>query len=539
MASSADDDDDDDLPPLVGENGKVMGAAHAKESDDDDNMPPPVPDGVPAKSNVQAPANSRNEDSDDDGMPPLVADGAPPPSKDEAVSVESVAAHTLAEAHDGEEDDEMPPLVADSTTLPSKAEAVAVEPAAVGTPATAEAPVGEDAPELSADGAEAVLTSAPPEGMSHEDALRATAALQAAAAMETASRPGRDGSGAEPLSAESAMRALLAETKAPKPERKEPDEKTKRMVTAIAKDDFEECEDAIMQGADVTVDCGGGMRALHLSALRGEMFLTELLIAHGADVNMRDLNGNTPLLYTCHFYRQHGRGPQLVSQLLYHKADAHYRVKDGKMAGKSAYDLMEKSSREPNTDESAPRNMCAMLLLAMDGSDSGYEAITKCWMQYKSQNKKLYSVSSKRDNYDYAMKNIKWSTPDNAKNAQAIEPVRLESGAESILEEKFTYLSDYLFNDEGDKVKVYVNFPAAAATALSSKDALQIDFELQAFDLKVRSPSESFRLRIEPLFGTIDADQCKHRVSASSCKVTLTLAKRHKNRPWPGIQKAR
>ena len=29
----------------------------------------------------------------------------------------------------------------------------------------------------------------------------------------------------------------------------------------------------------------------------------ELLIAHGANVNQRDMSGNTPLLYTCHFWR--------------------------------------------------------------------------------------------------------------------------------------------------------------------------------------------------------------------------------------------
>ena len=61
------------------------------------------------------------------------------------------------------------------------------------------------------------------------------------------------------------------------------------MVQAIGKDDFEEpaasavellwqflsfschqeCEDAILQGADVNADCGAGMCALHISALRG------------------------------------------------------------------------------------------------------------------------------------------------------------------------------------------------------------------------------------------------------------------------------
>jgi len=151
----------------------------------------------------------------------------------------------------------------------------------------------------------------------------------------------------------------------------------------------------------------------------------------------------------------------------------------------------------------------------------------------------LYTVSSKRDNYDYAMKNRKWETPENAKNSQASQPVRLNGDADSILEEKFTYLKDYSFNDEGDKVKVYVTFPDGAASALGDREALRVDFELEALDLKLRTATDSFRLRIEPLFGTIDVDQCKHRVSASSGKVTLTLAKRHKNRRWPVIQKTR
>merc|ERR1712217_842575 len=107
-------------------------------------------------------------------------------------------------------------------------------------------------------------------------------------------------------------------------------------------------------------------------------------------------------------------------------------------------------------------------------------------------NKKLFQVSSKKDNYDYAMKSVKWSTPNNAKNRQSLLPVQLDGNADSILEEKFTYLKDYSFSDEKDKVKVYVNFPEAAA--------LQVDFEFQAIDLKLRAATESFRLRVEPLY---------------------------------------
>jgi len=289
----------------------------------------------------------------------------------------------------------------------------------------------------------------------------------------------------------------------------------------------------------VHIDCGAGMRAIHMSALRGEMFLTELLIAQGANVNVRDMSGNTPLLYACHFYRQHQKGRQLVAQLLYHKADPFYRVKDGKLAGMSAHDIMDKACGEPNTDEECPRQCRAMIQLAMDGGDAGMEAITKMWMQYKSQNKKLYEVSSKKDNYDYLMKNIAWDTPENAKNAQTYAPVKLESSVESILEEKFTLLTDYLFTDEGDKVKVYVTFPEDAASALSDKAALEVNFEMEAFDVKLRAASGSYRLRIDPLFGTIEVEQCKHRVSAGSKKVSLTLVKRHKNRRWTAIQKNR
>lgn len=444
---------------------------------------------------------------DEDDLPPLVGeDGA-------------------------EVEDDLPPLVGE--------QAPEAEDPPRGEEPGAEAPSPISATTVAGDGAETVITSKLPEGMSPEDALKATAALQAAAALEAAGRVDAEDGEVDTASATGAIKGALAEAQEPRTEHKEPDEKTKRMVMAISKDDFEECEDAILQGADVNVDCGAGMHALHISALRGEMFLTELLIAHEADVNVRDLSGNTPLLYTCHFYRQHGKGVQLVSQLLYHKADPFFRCKDGKFAGKSAHDIMDQARKEPNTDESVPINMCAMLQLAMDGGESGFEAITKVWMQSKSQNKKLYTVSSKKDSYDYAMKNIAWVTPANAKNAQACAPVKLEGAEDSILEEKFTYLKDYLFNDEGDKVKVYVNFPDSAISALSDREALRIDFEIQALDLKLKTASESFRLRIEPLFGTIDVEQCKHRVSASSGKVTLTLTKRHKNRIWSAIQKSR
>mmetsp|Transcript_606 Transcript_606/g.1426 ORF Transcript_606/g.1426 Transcript_606/m.1426 type:complete len:433 (-) Transcript_606:104-1402(-) len=366
------------------------------------------------------------------------------------------------------------------------------------------------------------------EGSDTDEAMRTAAALRATAALQQGEAP----------SAADALRDAMAEAEdEDRVSYQEASEVTKRMIQAISRDDFEECEDAILQGADVNADCGAGsagMRALHISALRGEMFLTELLISHAANVNDRDMAGNTPLLYACHFYRQHGKGPQMTAQLLYHKADPFYRVKDGKLAGASALDIMERACKEPNLDEGVPRQMCALIKLALEGREECREAIIKTWMAFKSEHPKLYQMSSRRDSYHYAMKNIDWLAPE---NTQACTPVRLEEESRLIFEEKFVDLKDYRFTDEGDTVKVYVTFPSDATAALSDKNALRVQFELQAFDLKLRAPTVQYRLRIEPLFGSINVEESRHR--ASSSKVTLVLVKRHKNRSWPAIQKPR
>jgi len=447
----------------------------------------------------------------DDDLPPLVGeDGEEIPSEEPAASSASAPGDQTAEAGGA---------------------ASAIRAAAMATSAADGIEGGDDDSGIGAGRA----------GFSEAEVLRGAAALQAQAALQAAQDRAASGEGAAgATSAQDAMRNLLAETEEPKKPPEKVNDKTLRMVTGISKDDFEEVEDAIMQGADVNAECGGGMRALHFSSLRGEMFLTELLIAHGANVNERDMSGNTPLIYACHFYRQHGKGMQLAAQLLYHGADPHFRVREGKLAGKTAHDIMDKACNEPNTDENVPRQMRAMLQLAMEGTEACRDAITKVWMQYKSQNKKLYQVSSKKDNFGYSVKSVAWETPADAKNAQPYAPVKLEAVAESIVEERFTNLRDHLFNDEGDKVKVYVTFPESAQDALNSaKTSLEVVFDYQTLDLKLRGSKESWRLRIDPLFGSIEVPECKHRVSAGSRKVTLTLVKRHKNRTWSGLQKAR
>merc|ERR1712194_24260 len=98
-------------------------------------------------------------------------------------------------------------------------------------------------------------------------------------------------------------------------------------------------------------------------------------------------------------------------------------------------------------------------------------------MQYKSQNKKLYTVSSKKDNFAYAVESVAWELPEGTKNAQPSAPMKLEVAPEGILEERFSNLKDYLFNDEGDKVKVYVTFPEAAQDALkNAATTLEVEF---------------------------------------------------------------
>ena len=67
------------------------------------------------------------------------------------------------------------------------------------------------------------------------------------------------------------------------------------------------------------------------------------------------------------------------------------------------------------------------------------------------------------------------------------------------MEEKFTNLQNYSFTDEGEKVKIYVEFPERAKGALEDKGALQVDYDFQAFDLKLRPPPQSARSVVRPV----------------------------------------
>lgn len=383
--------------------------------------------------------------------------------------------------------------------------------------------------EVDPSGEDTAAVQHPEEAAFAEEVLNAAAALSSQAAAEGAKAD---------VSAEDALRGAMCELgHEPRSGAANASETTKRLVKAICSDDFEETEDAIYQGGDVNVDCGGGLGPLHMASLRGNIKLVELMIAHGARINMRDLSGNTPLLYGVHFWKQHGRGVPITAQLLYHKADPATRVSDGKMAGTSAIDIVEQACKEPQLDENAPRQMRAMLRLAQDSGEAGYEVVTKMWMAHKAQDQSLYQMSGK-GKYEYGLRSVDWNVPQGISDAPPSAPVRLGAESGDILGERFVWLKDYSFSDEGEKVKVYVTFPVEAAAELKP-DALSVTFEFEGFDLRLRAPSEHYRLHLNPLHGTIDVDQCKHRVSSGSSKVTLTLKKRHVNRHWPHLLKLR
>merc|ERR550514_1767054 len=157
-------------------------------------------------------------------------------------------------------------------------------------------------------------------------------------------------------------------------------------------------------------------------------------------------------------------------------------------------------------------------------------------MNHKSQNRKLYEVSSKKDWYNYDVARRDWEVPQDAANA-TLGPVMLDTAGADISEERFVWLKDYSFSDEGENVKVYVNFPAEVGGVLMPS-AVSVEFGFESFDLRFTGSADSYRLRLEPLWGSINAEQCRHRVSSGSAKVTLTLKKRHVKRHWPALLKS-
>lgn len=65
--------------------------------------------------------------------------------------------------------------------------------------------------------------------------------------------------------------------------------------------------------------------ALAAAAIKGQVALCELLLKNGADPNLADSNGATPLVYAVQFENK-----ELVALLLQYKADKLYKDNEGK-----------------------------------------------------------------------------------------------------------------------------------------------------------------------------------------------------------------
>lgn len=73
--------------------------------------------------------------------------------------------------------------------------------------------------------------------------------------------------------------------------------KVKLMLRAAKTDDTDSVMSYIDKGASTNArDCGNGRCALHYAALNGNLALTEYLLSKGAKVDLRTLDGHTPLL---------------------------------------------------------------------------------------------------------------------------------------------------------------------------------------------------------------------------------------------------
>eukprot|EP00744_Colponema_vietnamica_P000474 GILI01000863.1.p1 GENE.GILI01000863.1~~GILI01000863.1.p1 ORF type:complete len:166 (+),score=2.48 GILI01000863.1:400-897(+) len=101
----------------------------------------------------------------------------------------------------------------------------------------------------------------------------------------------------------------------------------------------------LRNGADV--NCYGlKASALHLSASDGSLSCCELLLACGAEINGRYMNGMTSLHLACGFNQEDGAGEGLITQLLAEGADANATDNVGKTpldyAGNIGVELLQR-----------------------------------------------------------------------------------------------------------------------------------------------------------------------------------------------------
>mmetsp|Transcript_2194 Transcript_2194/g.6526 ORF Transcript_2194/g.6526 Transcript_2194/m.6526 type:complete len:209 (+) Transcript_2194:97-723(+) len=106
-----------------------------------------------------------------------------------------------------------------------------------------------------------------------------------------------------------------------------------RLFEALAKQDINEIEKALNQGASATATDMNGRTALHYVAAIGVTPTSEMLLSMGANVDAKDVMGLTPLHMAAGYAR-----PATVEVLLDRGANANLEDNNGE----TAYDLVER-----------------------------------------------------------------------------------------------------------------------------------------------------------------------------------------------------